>query len=387
MIGDSERAARATLTRIAEPGDAELLELVQRDGPEQVLDDVRHDHIATSRSARWRVRLDRSDPQTDLDSAASVGARLVCPGDDEWPEQLGGLEGSDVRSHDGRGGVPVGLWVRGRRRLDELCHTSVAIVGSRSATPYGTTVGGDLAYGLALEGVTVISGGAYGIDAAAHRGALAAESATVGVLACGVDIGYPRGHVALLSRIADEGLLVSELPPGCAPSRLRFLTRNRIIAVLSQGTLVVEAALRSGALNTAGWAEKMMRPVLAVPGPVTSPTSAGVHQLFRENRAELVTDAAEALAAVSPIGINLPPVKRGESRERDRLSEVPSQVLEAVPAVRPAAPEHIAALAGIPVDEVTRALDLLLLRGLVEHRESGWRLARSERCEEPAGGS
>ena len=162
------------------------------------------------------------------------------------------------------------------RRLDELVDRSVAIVGSRASTAYGEHVAGELGHQLAERGWTVVSGGAFGIDAAAHRGALAAEAPTVAVLACGVDRPYPAAHGALLHRIAETGLLVSEWPPGAAPHRHRFLVRNRLIAALTRGTVVVEAAARSGAQATARRARKLGRQVLVVPGPVTSAMSVGL---------------------------------------------------------------------------------------------------------------
>jgi DNA processing protein len=329
----------------------------------------------------------------DLVRAHRAGARLVCPEDAEWPEGLddllnvlslerrelssGGVRKTEVR----RGGPPLALWVRGSSRLHDACERSVAIVGSRAATSYGTEIAGEIGYGVAERGVTVVSGAAYGIDVAAHRGALAAEAPTIAVLACGVDVSYPRGHAVLLDRIAATGLVVSEVPPGSAPSRIRFLTRNRIIAALSCGTVVVEAAIRSGALNTARWAQQLLRPVMGVPGPVTSAMSAGVHEMVRSDNALLVTDAAEVLEGVSSIGDNVLPLRFGRTRPRDSLDDVALRVLEAVPAVRAAGTERIAHTAGLTVHETAVKLGRLLLQDFVEQVGDRWRLSEASRAD------
>jgi DNA processing protein len=187
------------------------------------------------------------------------------------------------------------LWVRGAAGLDDLLERAVAMVGARACSAYGEHVAGDLAAGLAEKGMTIVSGGAYGIDAAAHRGALAAAGRTVAFVASGVDVDYPRGNAALFERIAASGAIVSELPPGCSPTRQRFHTRNRLLAASTLGTVVVEASPRSGSLNIASWARRCGRPVMAVPGPVTSSASAGTHELIRDHAARLVTAVADVL--------------------------------------------------------------------------------------------
>jgi DNA processing protein len=397
--GSGERLARAALTRVAEPGDVALAGLVGRHGAEAVVAGLREGNTFGVDQARaWRVRLDGYDPASDLDVAQACGARLVCPGDAEWPSSLDDLSGvpglarrapSTARvSEPGRdtirnGGVPLALWARGRGRLADLCARSVALVGSRAATAYGIEVAGDIAYSVASRGVTVVSGAAYGVDGAAHRGALAAEAPTVAVLACGVDVSYPRGHATMLGRVVDDGLVLSEVPPGSPPSRIRFLVRNRLIAALSRGTVVVEAALRSGALNTARWAEQLLRPVMGVPGPVTSAMSAGVHQLIRDGMACLVTDGDEVLEAVSQMGEHLAPVRTGEIRPRDHLDELTMRVLEAVPAVQAVGADRIARTAGLPLQEVQVKLGRLLLQDFVEQCGQRWRLSASARAADP----
>lgn len=217
-------------------------------------------------------------------------ARFVIPGDQEWPQQLNDLAAP-----------PLGLFVRGQADLRTLAVTSVAVVGSRAASSYGIRIASDLAADLADRGWSIVSGGAFGIDAAAHRGALAVGGLTAAVLANGIDLAYPRAHTDLLSRIMDSGVVISEVPPGAAPTRFRFLTRNRIIAALTRGTVVVEAALRSGSLRTAAQAEELMRVVMATPGPIDSASSAGVHQWIAQRRAELVTSADEVVGLVGSL--------------------------------------------------------------------------------------
>ncbi|MGH3367490.1 MAG: DNA-processing protein DprA [Nocardioidaceae bacterium] len=394
-VSDGERRARAALTRIAEPGDVALAQLVDELGAEAVVNALRTgDSLGRTEARSWRVRLEGYHPDADLETAARVGARLICPGDEEWPRCLDDLRevlSLERRTTTGRrqpavrrGGPPLALWARGHGRLAPLCERPVALVGSRAATAYGAEVAGEIAYSVASRGSAVVSGAAYGIDAAAHRGALAAEATTIAVLACGVDVGYPGGHAALLDRVTESGLLLAEVPPGSAPSRIRFLVRNRLIAALSCGVVVVEAALRSGALNTARWAEQLMRPVMGVPGPVTSAMSAGVHEMLRSGIAMLVSDADEVLEGISPIGENTLPFRQGDVRSRDCLDEVAQRVLEAVPAVHPVGSQRIARTAGLPAAEIEVKLGRLLLQDFVERCGDRWRLSPSERDEQVA---
>ncbi|MGH8839045.1 MAG: DNA-processing protein DprA, partial [Jiangellaceae bacterium] len=266
-----ERVARAALSALVEPGTgAAIVAEVGRHGAAVVLAALQSGSRTLDRDARIERRAGAVDGAALLGHAVVAGARFVCPGDAEWPA---GFETLDLALEAGSraaGPPPLGLWIRGETDLATATRRSVAVVGSRAATEYGVRVAADLASDLATAGWTVVSGAAYGIDAAAHRGALAVGGPTVAVLACGVDVVYPRGHAALLHRVAGEGLVVSELPPASTPTRARFLARNRLIAAMTCGTVVVEAAPRSGALNTATWASDQGRAVLAVPGPVTS---------------------------------------------------------------------------------------------------------------------
>ena len=241
-----------------------------------------------------------------------------------------------------------------------MVRRSVAVVGARACTPYGEHVAAEIGAGLADRGWTVVSGGAYGIDAAAHRGALAVDAPTVAVLACGVDVAYPAAHDRLLATVRAVGVVVSELPPGARPTRRRFLDRNRVIAALARGTVVVEAAVRSGALNTAGHAEGLSRTVMAVPGPVTSATSAGCHELLRTRAAALVTDAADVLDQVGDLVVDASEPRRGEQRPYDDLTRSHLRVLEALPVSRRAGTDSVGRVAGLDAPTVLRALGLLV---------------------------
>jgi DNA processing protein len=358
-----DRAARLVLARIAEPGDRALGAAVAEHGAGVVLDAVRRGSSGLSGERHYRVRLADTDPVEMSARLAACGGRFCVPGDGEWPTQLADLGPAE----------PLGLFVRGGD-LRLAAVRSVAVVGARAASQYGLHVATDLAADLASRGWVVASGAAYGIDAAAHRGALVSGGPTVAVLACGVDVAYPRGHSALLERLASgEGVLVSELPPGSTPTRPRFLTRNRVIAALSRGTVVVEAAHRSGALNTAATAAALGRFVMAVPGPVTSPMSAGAHRLLQSDPScRLVTGADDVVEQVGSIG-ELAPEPGRPVRVRDGLDPTTQRVLEAVPVHRPHPTGRVSHDAGLHLDVVTGALHRLLLAGLVDHLRDGWR--------------
>ncbi|WP_183096375.1 DNA-processing protein DprA, partial [Nocardioides stalactiti] len=248
-------------------------------------------------------------------------------------------------------------------------------------TSYGAEVAGDIAAAVGLGGRTTVSGGAFGIDYASHRGAVSTSSPTVAVLACGADRIYPAAHREMLMFLGREHAVVSEAPLGAAPHRIRFLARNRLIAALTAGTVIVEAAVRSGALNTAGWAQRLNRVVMGVPGPVTSATSVGVHQLLRSGGAALVTGGADVLELVGAAGEHLPPVPRAPVRPRDGLGLLEKRVLDAVPAVAAAPPASIARVAGLDEAEVRPTLLRLAAAGFVEDVTGGWRLGSAARAE------
>ncbi|MDP9433004.1 MAG: DNA-processing protein DprA [Actinomycetota bacterium] len=372
---EADVLARAALSHVAEPGRRDVSEMVAAYSAAPVWVALRSGQWPDARPAPRELvaRAEGVEPDRALERLHALGGRLVCPGDDEWPEQLHVLELLDRPDHC----VPLALWVRGRHRLDTVARRSAAVVGARAASAYGQHVAGELAASLAERDCAVVSGGAYGIDGAAHRGALAVDGVTVAVLASGVDVPYPTGHDSLFTRIAAEGLLVSEWPPGTTPMRHRFLVRNRLIAALSGGTVVVEAAVRSGALSTARLAEALLRPVMAVPGPVTSVMSSGCHLLVRSGAATLVTCADDVLELVGSFGVDVTPELRAQPTRRDLLPPAQRAVLEALPARRALSVGRIAVLAGVPVPEALGCLGLLRSQGLVEQTSAGWRLARN----------
>lgn len=319
--------------------------------------------------SRWAARLGEVPPESGLAALWRDGVRLVIPGDVEWPSQL------DVLGQ----ARPWGLWVRGHADLRYACLRSVSVVGTRAATGYGTYVCGEMAVSLADAGWTIVSGGAFGIDGCAHRGAIAVSGVTVAVLPCGVDLAYPQAHEGLFRSIREQGAVVSEWPPGRTPTKHGFLVRNRVIAALSRGTVVVEAALRSGALNTARHAHDQGRPLMAVPGPVTSPQSAGCHEAIRDWGAVCVTGAQDVMEMLEFSGYEPPPgQRRGPVLARDLLGPVDTRVLEAVPARTGRGPARIAIAAGVDFDTVMRCLGGLAAAGFVERCERGWRLRRPQ---------
>ncbi|GGU98517.1 hypothetical protein GCM10010245_00550 [Streptomyces spectabilis] len=366
---DEVRLARVALTRVLEPGDAVGGWWLREWGAVAVLRRLAEGEamLPGVSDRRWeglRARARRVRAARDLEAAAAAGARFVTPDDAEWPAQLDDL--GDAR--------PVGLWVRGRPSLRIWALRSVALVGARACTEYGAHMAASLGAGLAERGWVVVSGGAYGVDGAAHRGALGAGGATVAVLACGVDRPYPRGHAQLLGRIAEQGLVVGELPPGDHPTPSRFVLRNRVIAALTRGTVVVEAAYRSGALVTARAARDLGRFTMGVPGPATSGLSAGVHELLR-GEAVLVTDAAEVAELVGDMG-ELAPRRRGPVVPRDLLAPGAARVLAALPARGAATVPDVARGAGTSADDAVARLYELRSLGFVERQGDGWQLTR-----------
>ena len=319
---DQERLARAALSRLMEPQDAAGLALVQTVGATDALRIATGgmaagpglEHRITSMLAengtgswaglaaalkRWQPRIPDLAPERDLATMARIGGRLIIPSDELWPAQLADLGIQE----------PICLWWRGQAQPLPGADRCIALVGSRDSTSYGAAVTGDLAYSLGQRGFTIVSGGAYGIDAHAHRAALAGGTSavpTIAVMAGGVDRFYPSGNDDLLRAVANQGAVLAEVPPGSAPTRYRFLQRNRLIAALSSVTVVVEARWRSGALNTAHHAETLGRAVGAVPGSVHSANSAGCHRLLRDGGAVCVTDASEVAELASPSGQSLP---------------------------------------------------------------------------------
>ena len=391
---ENERLARAALSRLMEPQDAAGLALVQVAGAldalgiatgelgygpalEQEITGVLAEHGSVTSWAgmaaalkRWAPRIPDLAPERDLATLERLGGRMIIPGDDLWPGQL-----ADLGIHE-----PICLWWRGVELELPPAAKSVALVGSRDSTSYGASVTGDLAYSLAQRGFTVVSGGAYGIDAHAHRAALAGGSGpmpTIAVMAGGVDRFYPSGNEDLLRAVANQGAVIAEVPPGSAPTRYRFLQRNRIIAALASVTVVVEARWRSGALNTAHHAESLGRAVGAVPGSVHSANSAGCHRLLREGGAVCVTDAAEIAELASPSGESLPDVRAGRSADHDGLTLEDLILLDALPLRSASSVEKLSSVAGLGVESVRAGLGRLNLLGLAESGSGGWKRTKA----------
>ncbi|RPF22148.1 DNA-processing protein DprA [Myceligenerans xiligouense] len=314
---------------------------------------------------RWAQRLQSLDPVRDLEALDRLDGTLLVPGDPGWPTGLADLGPA----------APMALWVRGQADLAGLARRSVSLVGSRASTGYGEAVTRDLAAGLSERRFTIASGGAYGIDAAAHRATLTVRGSTIVLLASGVDRLYPAANTKFMEAAFADGAVVSEVPPGSVPFRQRFLARNRVIAALGRATVVVEAARRSGALSTANHATALARPVGAVPGPVTSMASTGCHDLLRSGAAVCVTDAAEAAELAGSLTTDAAPEQVTEPRPGDDLDPTARRVLDALP-VRQAAPiESVATVAGLSIPEVRAKLGGLLITGLAEKEAGRWRRA------------
>ncbi|HZC10288.1 MAG TPA: DNA-processing protein DprA [Mycobacterium sp.] len=367
--------AWAYLSRVVEPPCAELAALVDRVGPGEAAERVGRGQVSDELACRIEARREIDRAADDLDLLARRGGRLITPDDDEWPILAFAAFGSDAVAAKPQGRRPLVLWAIGPARLDEMAQRAAAVVGTRAATSYGEQVAADLAAGLSERDVAVVSGGAYGIDGAAHRAALAADGVTVAVLAGGLDIPYPAGHSGLLHRIGGNGLLVTEYPPGVRPARHRFLTRNRLVAAFAGAAVVVEAGLRSGAANTAAWARMLGRVVGAVPGPVTSSASTGCHALLRAG-AEVVTRAEDIVELVGRVG-ELAPEQPRPATPLDGLSDAERQVYEALPGRGVATVDEIAVAAALEPARILAPLAMLELAGLAEREDGRWRIVRN----------
>ncbi len=391
---DTERRSRAALSRLMEPQDAAGLALVQvagavdalriatgqlLAGPElerEITALLSDGGSATSWAGmaaslkRWQPRIPDLAPERDLSTMARLGGRLIIPSDELWPAQLADLGIQE----------PICLWWRGQEQQLPGAATSIALVGSRDSTSYGAAVTGDIAYSLAQRDFTVVSGGAYGIDAHAHRAALAGASdavPTIAVMAGGVDRFYPSGNEDLLRAVCNQGAVLAEVPPGSAPTRYRFLQRNRIIAALSAVTVVVEARWRSGALNTAHHAETLGRAVGAVPGSVHSANSAGCHRLLRDGGAVCVTDAAEVAELAGPSGSALPDPRHGQAAVQDGLTLEDLILLDALPLRSTTSVEKLSVVAGLGQESVRAGLGRLGLLGLAVSERGGWKRGKA----------
>ncbi|MGO4470315.1 DNA-processing protein DprA [Arthrobacter sp. M-10] len=385
-----ERLARAALSRLMEPQDAAGLALVKAAGAvdglkiatgelapgpglEQEVASLLVDSGVSNPGAglaaalrRWAPRIPDLAPERDLATMQRLGGRMVIPGDPLWPVQL-----ADLGLHE-----PLCLWWRGHEVEFPPVKRVVALVGSRDSTSYGASVTGDFAYGLGQRGCTVVSGGAYGIDAHAHRGALAGgtnDMPTIAVMAGGVDRYYPSGNEDLLRAVANQGAVIAEVPPGSAPTRYRFLQRNRIIAALAAVTVVVEARWRSGALNTAHHAESIGRAVATVPGSIRSANSAGCHRLLRDGGAVCVTDVGEIAELAGSSGESLVEDKETAASDHDGLTLEDLILLDALPVRSTSSVEKLAVVAGLSPESVRAGLGRLGLLGLAVSMSGAWK--------------
>lgn len=379
--------ARAAWTGIAEPGDRiagvlvrvlgaawALQTVVDRVDAKEILGALARSDCDDLTLAELSQGLERFAPRMNagtallaLRQAVRWEARLLVPAATQWPTGL-----ADLGDHG-----PIALWVRGTDAALGALSRSIALVGARAATGYGEHVTMEASAGLVDRGLAVVSGAAYGIDGMAHRAALASHGMTVAFLAGGVDRFYPSGHDALLTRIVENGAVISELPCGAPPTKWRFLQRNRLIATVSQATVVLEAGWRSGSLNTAGHASALGRPLGAVPGPVTSAASAGCHRLIREFDAVCVTNPDEMLELMPLRDSSL--VDEGDARSGAE-GDSPAggggsqelRVLDALSDRSPRTIDDVARRAGLGIAETQAVLGTLGLEGAANARERGW---------------
>ncbi|WP_229053729.1 DNA-processing protein DprA [Aeromicrobium sp. Leaf350] len=351
-----------TLSIATEPLDVTMREVVRTHGVTAVAAACRGESGTPEVPGEWRERLRSSPPDRVLAAGADSGACWVVPGRSAWPVAL-----DDLDAVDDPGLAPWGLWVRGEGR-PELTR-AVSVVGARACTTYGAEVASDLGADLADRGWTVVSGAAFGIDGCAHRGALGVSGRTVAVLACGVDVAYPRAHTNLLDRIAEVGWIVSEHPPGTEPLRHRFLTRNRIIAALGAGTVVVEAAARSGSLNTLRWADRLGRASMAVPGPVLSQQSSGTHLAVRRGEAVLVTSSDDVAEELDGLGW-------ADQAPSDALTDEARLIHQALARESGLGIGDLTVVLELPVRTVRAGLSMLERRGCARRTSGGWVVAR-----------
>ncbi|MFC4126563.1 DNA-processing protein DprA [Nocardia rhizosphaerae] len=373
---DARRLAWVYLSRVVQGPCAPLSALIASVGVCEAARAVREHELPEPLRGPTAARRAVDSAAADLAAIARLGGRVITPDDPEWPAwRMLGLNQLDT-DRDREAAVPLVLWARGPLSLASASERAVAVVGSRCSTGYGVQVAGEIACELAGRGWTIVSGAAFGIDAAAHRAALAVGGRTVAVLACGVDRPYPAQHDRLLAAIAETGLVVSEYPPGTPAQKHRFLARNRLIATLGDGVLVVEAGLRSGARNTVKWARRLGRPAMAVPGPVGSASSAGCHRMIREGEALLVTGAEDIVDEAGPLRL---PVADDTTDPAAHLRGAEADIYATLPAVGSRLPRDLAQQSGLDLPTVRAVLVGLELSGLVGCDSDGWFRTRGRR--------
>ncbi|MDR7300712.1 DNA-processing protein DprA [Haloactinomyces albus] len=369
---DELMVARAYLASVIEPPAPALVRFIGRHGAQRAAELVRAGDTPEKVTEEVESRREHVSGEKALEQARESGARLIVPEQPEWPHERFSCFSDATEVGFADMAEPIALWARGTASLGEALERSVAIVGARAASGYGETLAAEFGYGLSDAGFTVASGAAYGIDGAAHRGALATGESTVAYLACGVDRDYPAGHSRLLRAVAERGLVVSEYAPGASPRRHRFLVRNRLIAASGQGAVVVEAGVRSGASNTASTADTLGRPVMAVPGPVTSASSVGCHMMIRSGKAMLVTRTEEVIEVISPIGEAPAVDAAGPARKSDGLDRYAKQLHDALTGSDGSSAEQLARDSGLSLRKVRSLLPALEMAGLATLGEDGW---------------
>lgn len=376
---DERRLAWVYLSRVVQGPCAPLSALIESVGVIEAARAVRECALPEPLRGPTRQRRAIDVAARDLELVERIGGRVVTPEEPEWPAwRMLGLAQLDP-GKDRDGAVPLVLWVRGPRSLLESSERAVAVVGARCSTGYGNRVTGEIAGDLAAQGWTIVSGAAFGIDGMAHRAALAVDGRTIAVLACGIDRPYPAQHERLLADIAESGLVVSEYPPGVTAQKHQFLARNRLIAALADGVLVVEAGLRSGARNTVKWARRVGRPALAVPGSVTSAASVGCHRMIRDGEALLVTRAEEVVDEAGPLRLSVPEAAASGGKPEEQLTGDEALVFEALPRIGSRLPLEVSRQCGLPLPVVRATLSALELAGLVASDESGWHRTAARR--------
>ncbi|MEC3954428.1 DNA-processing protein DprA [Nocardia sp. CDC153] len=367
---DERRLAWVYLSRVVEGPCAALSALIESVGVMEAARAVRECELPEVLRGPTELRRGIERAERDLAHIERLGGRVVTPDDAEWPAwRMLGLGQLDPEQ-DPDAAMPLVLWVRGKRSLLESTEKAIAVVGARCSTGYGNHATGEIAGELAVRGWTIVSGAAFGIDGMAHRAALGVGGMTIAVLACGPDRPYPVQHDQLLAEIADTGLVVTEYPPGTSARKHYFLARNRLIAALADGVVVVEAGIRSGARNTVKWCRRLGRPAMAVPGPITSAASIGCHRMIREGEAFIVTRAEDILDEAGPLRLSLPGAV--PPSPEDNLSGDEALVLAALPSTGSRLPRGVAADTGLPVPAIRAALSALEIAGLVGCDGDGW---------------
>lgn len=308
---------------------------------------------------RWKPRLNFASVLTAANTLRYLNGTLLTNQSRLWPKQINDL------AEDDKSFQPHALWVRGKVSSLPLTGRSLGVVGSRTATSYGEFVTPDLIAGPVSRNYSVISGGAYGIDSIAHRATLALDGVTFSVMAGGIDEFYPSANNQLFDQIMQNGAMISEVAPGSAPTKWRFLQRNRLIAALSNAVLLVEAGHRSGAQNTATHAHNLNRPIGVVPGPITSPASAGCHKLIREGVAQLITDSTDLFDLLGE------PIEWQSVAQLTGLGPLEIRTLDAI-GFGNLDVDKICRSAGLTQKEVRIALSSLELDKLVVRTNTGW---------------